>query len=412
MKIQVFEQFYKGHHSNYIEIIIPEFSRLVERKLVEEVIITITKQHFDFLKIHERFPEYSKFITFDISLPEVSSKSSLDNRKQVAANLLNAVNYVKPNYLISTSADYQSLIFAIQNYLGIKSLPNDLNSLGIFHYGYSGATNGIADYIKQLVYSFTWKNCNCSRLLMVNPVVYEALVQDRLLQGRIGIVPDPVPSSVLFDKETARKMLNIPTDGKYVGFIGAMDTRKAIPELVAAFKNAKLSSDTYLLLAGKLNSKYRQIIESEFTELLNQGRIILLDRFLSSTELIAGFCALDVTAVVQYKRPNLSENILKAIAAQRPVIADNYGHTGMIIERFGVGWSCNLTDHEALVLTLEKGLAESDNYVLNTKTERLIEFHRPDNFVNTLLYNLNGLLPSDSINQVKTWEWVCDSETT
>lgn len=50
-------------------------------------------------------------------------------------------------------------------YLGIRSFPNDLNSLGLFHYGYSGAISGIADYIKQLVYSFTWKHCYCSRLL-------------------------------------------------------------------------------------------------------------------------------------------------------------------------------------------------------------------------------------------------------
>jgi len=407
MKIQLFEQFAGGHHTNYIEALLPELSELVNKKLVDEVIVTITHKNYCSLQAQKDLSEYSKLIQFDTSLPEVSPKTSLSQRRKVAANLMKAVSRISPNYLISTSADYESSIFAVKEFFKMQTLPKTLHSSGIFHYGYAGAVADYADYAKQLIYSFTWRNSPWSRLLTVNPIIYEDLVhQGNSLSKRIEVAPDPVPSSVYFDKETARKILNIPTDGRYIGFVGSMDNRKAIPEIIAAFKDAELSSTDYLLLAGRLSPEYKQIIEREFTELINKNRLIILDRHLTSNELIAGFCSVDVAAILHYKRPNLSENLLKAIAARRPVITNNYGYTGMIVERFGVGWSCDVTDHQALVSTLKRGLDESESYVVNAKTERLIQFHHPNNFANTMLLGLKDLLSLDSMNQIKTWEWV------
>ena len=50
--------------------------------------------------------------------------------------------------------------------------------------------------------------------------------------------------------------------------------------------------------------------------------------------------ACDVLAPMQYRRPNLSENVLKAIAARRPVVTNNFGYSHMIVTRFNAGWSC------------------------------------------------------------------------
>jgi glycosyltransferase involved in cell wall biosynthesis len=202
-------------------------------------------------------------------------------------------------------------------------------------------------------------------------------------------------------------MLNLPTEGRYVGFIGVMDTRKAIPELLTAWQAAQSDANDYLLLAGRLDPGYRQLIAAEFSELLQQGRIILLDQHLTAEQLIAGYSALDAVAVVQYRRANLSANLLKAIAAGRPAIVDRYGYTGMVVERFQAGYACDVTNVADLTAALKMALAESPSYTLSPQAERLIQFHHPSNFAHTVLQGLTGLLPADYSSEIKTWEWVC-----
>jgi glycosyltransferase involved in cell wall biosynthesis len=409
MKIQVFEQFEGGHHTNYIAALLPELARLIKHNIVDEVVITVTQRHFTALQMSDGVKPFLGLIQFDSSLPAVSPNPSLKDRKQITNHLLDAIARHQPDYLISTSADYESLFLAIRRRLGRPALPKQLVSLGMFHYGYAGAVGTKrSDHIKQLIYSFAWKNASWSRLLMVNPLVYEALSHERpTFRRRVGLLPDPVPTSVYMDKITARKLLNIPPSGRYVGFIGVMDTRKAIPELLAAWQAVQSTPHDYLLLAGRLDPGYRQLIETEFSELLQQGRIILLDQHLTDDQLIAGYSALDVVAVVQYQRANLSANLLKAIAAGRPAIVDRYGYTGMVIERFQAGYACDVTNPADLTTTLKTTLAESPHYTLSPQAERLIQFHHPSNFAHTVLQGLAGLLPADYPSEVKTWEWVC-----
>lgn len=411
MKIQVFEQFEGGHHTNYIEALLPELANLVDKNIVDEVVITVTHRHFTALQQNDVVQQFSGLIQFDPSLPAVSPNPSLKDRKQITTHLVNAITHHRPDYLISTSADYESLFLAIRRRLGMPSLPSQLVSLGMFHYGYAGTgETKWSDRVKQFIYSFAWKNSTWSRLLMVNPIVYEALSHEKpAFRQRIGLLPDPVPSSVYFDKSTARKMLNLPAEGRYVGFVGVMDLRKAIPELLAAWQAAQSDANDYLLLAGRLDPGYRQLIETEFSHFLQQGRIILLDQHLTAEQLIAGYSALDVVAVVQYQRSNLSANLLKAIAAGRPAIVDRYGYTGMLVERFQAGYACDVTNHADLTATLKTALAESPNYTLSPNAERLIQFHHPSNFAQTVLQGLAGLLPADYPSQIKTWEWVCES---
>jgi glycosyltransferase involved in cell wall biosynthesis len=242
---------------------------------------------------------------------------------------------------------------------------------------------------------------------LVNPVVYEALQQagDLELQ-RFGLAPDPVPSTAGFDKPTARKMLGIPVDGRYVGFVGQMDRRKAIRELVSAW-TAGMGPHDYLLLAGRLDPEYRRFIDSHCQQLMEKGRVIVMDRQLSEAELLAGYCALDLIAILQYRRPNLSANLLKAVAAKRPVLVDDYGYTGLITKRFQVGHVCDVMNHDQLVGTMFQALEETARYTNGPSAKRLIQYHEPSNFVNTCLHGMNGLMQNENSRPIKTWQWAC-----
>ena len=67
--------------------------------------------------------------------------------------------------------------------------------------------------------------------------------------------------------------------------IGDLDARKAVPTTVAAFRRATLARADRLLLAGKLAPAYAQFIHDEHQDLVRDGRLVLIDRLLSDTEL-------------------------------------------------------------------------------------------------------------------------------
>jgi glycosyltransferase involved in cell wall biosynthesis len=411
MKILIFEAFDGGHYQNYIVHILTKMSKLVEQKIADSVIFCITQRNYEQIQKERIFEEVAKYIIFDTSLVKVNQEFSLSNKKLLADNFLKAIKTYQPDYVVSTTADNESLFLAMKNTLRQKTFPKNIFCLGIFHYGYSGAVSKTSDYLKDVVYNFVWKRSGYSRLMMVNPLVYESLIKnsDKKFKTKIRLLPDPVPQSVYYDKESARKILNIPLKGVYFGYIGQMDKRKAIPELLTAWKDSGLSSENYLLLAGRLDSSYKYLVMNKYQDLVEKGRIIVIDRHLNDNELIAGYCALDVVTILSYKRPNLSANLLKAIACKRPIVADDYGYTGFMVKEFNIGYSCNIQEKEALISVLNKASKESQEYIFNEKTKRLMDFHNPENYVNTILDNLEGLLPLKDKPELKTWEWVCNS---
>lgn len=409
MKLQVCEQFEGGHHTNYIEALLPELAHLVLTKRVGEVIITVTERHFTSLKNMGVATRFADCIHFDPAIPEASPNPTLFERRQITANLLQALERHRPDYLISTSADYESLFLAVRRFMGLRALPAAVASVGMFHCGYLGAEGpSSADRLKQRIYSFSWRYADYSRLLMVNPLVYEALINsDGSLRDRVGLLPDPVPPADEQDRKKARKRLQLPEVGTVIGFVGTMDRRKAIPELLAAFRAAAPRQDERLLLAGGLDPAYRALVEEEYEDLLSKDHLVVLDKYLTPEELSCGHAALDVAAILQYRRPNLSANLLKAVVAHRPVLVDRFGYTGMMAERFGIGWTVDLGDRRALALTMRTALDTCGDYRVGERTKRLIEFHSPENYAKSVIHSLAGLAPAGYSPELKTWDWVC-----
>jgi len=428
MRVQIFEQFMGGHYTNYIQHLLPALIELKKDNLIDDIIVTITSEHLKSEYFENQLRNYSQWVKFEPCLEYVNASlgldprlmikrpkafvSSLQNRAKIANNLISSVYRFKPDYLISTTADTQSSLgWAINSFLGLKTLPKNTYAVGIFHYGYSGAANTLVDRIKDFGYGLTWKYSPWARLFVVNPLVYEHIkFLDKVssLSQRIALAPDPVPSSVEIDKKIARNLLKIPENGRYVGFIGGMDHRVAIPEILEAFSDATSNPTDRLLLAGKMLPEYREIIEENFESLLDEGRLILMDRYLSTEELNLGYCALDIVATIYYKKNNLSANLLKSVISQRPVIVNNFGYTGMMVKRFNNGWACNVLEHKDCVSTFQKGLEECLNYKPNSQTARLIQFHHADNYAGTILMDLHDMVASSRTQQLKTWDWVND----
>ena len=124
MKVQIFEQFMGGHYTNYIEHLLPTLIELKKSNLINEIIVTITSEHLESEYFEKQLKVYSQWVNFEPCLQYVDNSlgldprlilknpkvfiSSLQKRTQISNNLTNSVNRIKPDYLISTTADTQS----------------------------------------------------------------------------------------------------------------------------------------------------------------------------------------------------------------------------------------------------------------------------------------------------------------
>jgi glycosyltransferase involved in cell wall biosynthesis len=222
------------------------------------------------------------------------------------------------------------------------------------------------------------------------------------------LIADPVPRVPRLDRVAARRLLGIPEDGRYLGLLGELDPRKAISELLAAFRLAALGSQDRLLLGGRLDVSFRTLIQSEYKDLLSAGKIVLIDRYLTDEELLQGFGALDVVCATYRDFPGLASLMLKGVAAGRPVLAQNFGWSAALIKHFTLGHTVDIHDIADFARTLRIALEASANYSETEATRRLLSFHDPSNFVAGMSERLRCLTGKPALQEIKSWEWVLD----
>ncbi|KPQ36249.1 MAG: hypothetical protein HLUCCA11_06875 [Phormidesmis priestleyi Ana] len=434
MKVQIFEQFHGGHYTTYIQHLLPQL--LAQG---HEVVVTLTAQHRASSAFVQQLSAYEEAVRFDTQLAEVdphialnpqyvlrhprSGLASVKRLSKLVTGLVEAVWREQPDCLIVTTADLQNMLMAFYKRLRQPLFPPHTRTIGIFHYGYSGAVETVSDRLKSWIYQKTWQQSPFDHLLLVNPVAYEWVKQhDSHLASRISLAADPVASLQPFTQAAARQRLGLATEGRYIGFVGAMDHRVAIPELVAAYRKLLLDEktsllgpfisdgvanlqQTRLLLAGKLHPDYKTHILAHQQDLIDAGRLILMDRYLSVEELCAGYQALDLITPLYYKKPNLSANLLKAVMAERPVIVNDFGYTGMMTKRFRLGWACDVLNSDDLTQTLQQALTGHISYA-RPEILRLKQFHTPENYAATVL---KAMHPQPSVYRPtpsKSWQWV------
>jgi len=405
MKVQLIEAFQGGHHTNYIEALLPTFRRFLESGRVSEVVITVTARHYQVMQQQGIVVNEPLNLRFSPTLPITDPNPNICERKRLFERINQAVKDEQPDAVICTTADYDVMVNALYKWRAFFGAKSHIRALGVFHYGFpEGVALSWKERVKQWIYETSWRHASWNRYLFVNPVVYESLLKKQdAFSRKLTLLPDPVPSKIDIDMIEARRRLNLPIDGTYLGFVGMMDNRKAIPEVLAAFVHSKAYESSRLLLAGSLMPEYVTLLENQYSHLLKDQRIIVINRFLSNEEVQLGYSAINVNILLQYRRMNLSANLLKAVAYEKPIIVDDCGYTGMMTKRFALGELCNVDDIQSVSKAISHAIAKSANYQLSAQAQRLLAFHSLENYGNTIM---NGLLADKKPENLLTWAWV------
>jgi glycosyltransferase involved in cell wall biosynthesis len=206
------------------------------------------------------------------------------------------------------------------------------------------------------------------------------------LQQVASLLPDPVESPPEMTRDQARTLLKIPRPGRVVSLVGLLERRKGVAELLAAFEKAipDLKPDDRVLLAGKATNEIRELLATRYSERIAEGRVLFLNRHLSSEELWAACIAADLVCTPYPNQLFSASIVIRAARVGVPVLANAIGWMEQTIPLFGLGTVCNTSNAETFAINLQSQLNASNHHRIGLAGQRFIAFHTPENFATRL----------------------------
>jgi len=323
MKALVFEQWQGGHYFNYLACLVPRLAALCD-----EVVVAITESAhsaplFDTQLGHLRTLGN---VRFDLGVVLPRPGNPVATRLQIGRNLSRAIARAQPEFVFVPSADEHLLTLPLGALVGQVTTSKGATIEAVVHYkSYTSNTNS-RERLTSLIQRRLLGVGAISRLNFVNFLQYEAAVERGLGLARIArVAGDPVPQPAPVGRGAARRSLGLPEDGRLIGMIGGLDERKAVLPTLAAFRAAKLARSDRLLLAGKLVPSYAEMIRSQYADMVRDGALIVLDRFLTDAELATCFAAVNLHCSVYNDFSGLSSLMLTSLAMGVPVLTSPKG---------------------------------------------------------------------------------------
>jgi glycosyltransferase involved in cell wall biosynthesis len=404
MRVLLYEQFHAGHYYHCLHHILP---RLIG--LVDEVVVAVTplgRASAEFKSLLEQFADSVRF--YD-SVPTVNPRTTMRDRFQMYGNLCATVDQVRPDYVLVPSADGQTTAMGLSRLGGRGSLPHKAHGQAGVHFGLGPAKVTAKDHARELFYETTWRLSTWEKIHVNNMSLYES-IQSRggSLARRTELMAHPIPSSPRLGKTESRRALGIPEDGRYIGLVAVIDHRKAIHQLLAAFKAGANQPSDRLLLAGGLSRQFADLIDRDYAGMVKDGRIILMNRFIGLQEADLVHCALDIVCTPYPRFGHLSSALLHGVAAGCPILANDFGWPRDLVKRFQLGWLCDVLDQVAFTQTLREAFDRCEDYKESEGTKRLLAFHAPENFAESWLVRIREEMGRPAPSPFLSWEWVVE----
>jgi glycosyltransferase involved in cell wall biosynthesis len=245
-----------------------------------------------------------------------------------------------------------------------------------------------------------------SRLSTIDVVSLEALGKlHPQLARQIHPMPDPVFHSGALPADQARRKLGIPLEGKYIATTGSLDARKGVDRLIQAFNGAQLSPDWRLLIAGKAQPDIKDALQRDLAPLVEKGRAVWINRFLSDDEITAMFSAMNILCTPYIGHLGSSGIVIHAAHVGVPVLATDYGWCGDMIPRLGIGWVCDTANDKTFIAALEHAASQPAPLPRTPILTRFLEYTSLDNFVAAWTSRIRERLSLPPV-RVLDWKWV------
>lgn len=376
MRVVIFEPNHKGHYYAYLSLLLPRL-----RQTGADVILATSKAGLESNEYRTLLKPIESSFVVDPSLgPEDSrgARAAFDK----AGRISDAAHRHRADHLIVTHSDRFSLGLLMRRLAGRPFAPAGCESQGLFF------SVGLVDpFDRPLRRAFVRSLLPIAaagpytHFHHLDPRVIERLhASGSASSRRWSLMPDPVERPDPLTTAQARAMLAIPEDGRAVGCAGIIDRRKGADLLIRAFARSVRAPSDRLLLVGPHEQFIRDMLAADHADLVRDGRILSVDRFLPPAQLATAICAMDLVATPYPRHLASASIVIRAAAAGRPVLGASFGWVGDLVPRLGLGWTCDVENPDAFAPALAAAIDQSQAWRLSPAAARFVQFHSPENF--------------------------------
>lgn len=208
-------------------------------------------------------------------------------------------------------------------------------------------------------------------------------------------LPDPVYiyGNSELEPEKLREDLGIPSNRKIFLLFGALDQRKGLHKLLEAISllSPELCQNLCLVLVGSITCEDKLPAQNRINQLTQSlpVQIIANDQFVSDPIIEVYFQLADVILAPYQRHVGMSGILVRAAAAQKPVLSSDYGLMGELTRRYQLGLTVDSTKPSEIAKGLTQFLQQSPlEFCDRTKMKQLAEQSSAEEFARVIFQNL------------------------
>jgi glycosyltransferase involved in cell wall biosynthesis len=381
MRVLFYQPSHTGHHFAYLARMMPGFVDLPIERIVATTAEALRSDEFG--ATLAAFGDRLEFVTSCTPSPRGPVRGARHRLRE----LRQAIGAVRPDHVAVCYADGlwdQAYLSALA---GRRPWPRELVVEGWIYRGRFGDAGDRRwkSVVRRQMFRGLVRRGLFRRLHLDHELLHQfALSHAAGTPTEVVLTPNPIVLKPEQSKESARRALGLPAEGKWISLSGVIAPFKGADRLLEAF--ARYAGDggggsARLLLAGPHEEEIRTMLRGEpYRQLVDAGRIVAIDRYLSADEMFLAAAASDVVTAPYPQHQGRSSIILWAAAAGRPSLATDDGCIGYVVRHQRLGMTCDARQVNVLAEAIGRALAMPWTEDDARRVRQYAEFHRVENY--------------------------------
>jgi glycosyltransferase involved in cell wall biosynthesis len=240
------------------------------------------------------------------------------------------------------------------------------------------------------------QNSQLKTLFCLDPIAVEQINKiDK--KARAVYMPDPVQ---LYDCTEAqidelRQSLGIDSGRQVFLLFGELTARKGIYQVLDAIEmlSPELSQKLCLLLIGPLGLEEKELLQARIVEISESLPVQIIGRheFITDREVQPYFQLADVILAPYQRHIGMSAILVRAAAAQKPVLSSDFGLMGEVTRRYSLGLAVDSTVPSEIAKGFSRFLLESPPSLCDyVKMEQFAEQNNAEQYTKIIFQYLQS----------------------
>lgn len=260
----------------------------------------------------------------------------------------------------------------------------------VFHLSRMGAVGPKSKLLaaKEMTFRRLLKNPTLQSLFTIDEMLFDYVAETYPVSSakKLRYLRDPAEMKGATTQAEARRALGLPKERRLLLVYGSLTLRKGIDSLIGASALDTFPKSLSICLAGKQDQAVADLLKTPAAErLLADGRLHLLNRFLTPDEEYLAFAASDIVWLGYREHFGMSGVLVQAGRMGLPVLACREGLVAWLTKKHKLGIAVSLDDEGQIMQALRelsKSGPGSDKYAGG---QIAFANHTPENFGRCIL---------------------------